>query len=78
MIGKLTYEQIEELLTGLTTSNTNLRGSLEYYSSDEELALKTNKLLQFCNEIDRYTENLRNMMELNKDVDKVINRIKEQ
>ena len=78
MIGKLTYEQIEELLTGLTTSNTNLRGTLEYYNTDEELSLRTNKLLQFCNEIDRYTENLRNMVDLNKDVDKVINRLKEQ
>lgn len=78
MIGKLTYEQIEELITNLLTSNTHLRTSLEYYSTNEELALKTNKLLQFCNDIEHYTENLKEMVTLNKDVDKVINRLKEQ
>ena len=77
MIGKLTYEQIEQLITELLSSNENLRKALEYYSSDAELSLKTNKLLQFCNDIERYVSNLKEMLELNKDVDLVINRLKE-
>lgn len=77
MIGKLTYEQIEQLITELLSSNENLRKTLEYYSSDAELSLKTNKLLQFCNDIERYVSNLKEMLELNKDADLVINRLKE-
>lgn len=78
MIGKLTYDQIDLLVTNLLASNNNLRGVLQYYSSDEALSLKTNKLLQFCSDVERYAENLKNMVELNKDVDEVINRLKEQ
>ena len=77
MIGKLTYEQIEQLITTINTSNENLRKSLEYYNSDEELSLKVNKLLQFCNDLERYVNNLRDMVNLNKDADIVINRLKE-
>ena len=77
MIGKLTYEQIEQLITELLSSNENLRKALEYYNSDAELSLKTNKLLQFCNDIERYVSNLKEMLELNKDADLVINRLKE-
>ncbi len=77
MIGKLTYDQIEEIVNQLLSSNTNLRKALEYYSSDSELSLKTNKLLQFCNDIERYSTNLREMVELNKDAELVVNRLKE-
>ncbi len=77
MIGKLTYEQIEELSNTIITSNENLRKSLEYYNSDEELSLKANKLLQFCNDLERYVNNLKEMVNLNKDADVVINRLKE-
>lgn len=78
MIGKLTYEQIDELITKLLTSNANLRKTLEYYSTDDNLALKTNKLLQFCNDVEHYTENLKEMVNLNKDVDQVISRLKQE
>lgn len=77
MIGKLTYDQIEEIVNQLLSSNNDLRKTLEYYSSDSELSLKTNKLLQFCNEIERYSTNLREMVELNKDAELVVNRLKE-
>ena len=77
MMGKLTYDQVEQLLTVIVNSNTNLRTVLNYYSTDSELGLKTNKLLQFCNELDRYVENLKETVTLNKDVDSVIDRLKQ-
>lgn len=77
MMGKLTYDQVEQLLTVIVNSNTNLRTVLNYYSTDSELGLKTNKLLQFCNELDRYVENLKETVALNKDVDSVIDRLKQ-
>jgi hypothetical protein len=76
-MGKLTYDQVEQLLTVIVNSNTNLRTVLNYYSTDSELGLKTNKLLQFCNELDRYVENLKETVALNKDVDSVIDRLKQ-
>ena len=78
MIGNLTYEQIEQLIQSLSNSNTNLRKTLEYYNNDNELTSKTNKLLQFSNELDKYINSLNDMVNLNKDADIVINRLKEQ
>lgn len=78
MIGNLTYQQIEELLEKLSLSNNNLRTSLEQYNTDSELTAKANKLLQFSNELEKYINNLKDMVNLNKDVDIVINRLKQQ
>ena len=78
MIGKLTYDQLDELTEKLSTSNTNLRSSLEFYNTDSDLASKTNKLLQFSNELEKYINNLKSIISLNKDADIVINRLKEQ
>ncbi len=78
MIGKLTYDQIDQLIEVMNSSNNNLRQVLEYYSNDNELGLKTSKLLQFCNDVDRYINNLKEMVILNKDADVIIDRLKNQ
>lgn len=78
MIGKLTYDQIDQLIEVMNSSNNNLRQVLEYYSNDNELGLKTSKLLQFCNDVDRYINNLKEMVILNKDADVIIDRLKSQ
>lgn len=78
MIGKLSYEQIDEVISKLLSANINLRKALEYYNHDSELSLKTSKLFQLCNDIERYTNNLKQMIELNRDVDIVIDRIKQK
>lgn len=79
MIGKLTYDQIEEILTTISNASNNLRTFLDNYSSGTDtIAMKAKKVITFCNEVDRYVEKTKDSIELNKDVDKVINELKEK
>ena len=78
MIGKLSYEQVEQILMNISTSSNNLRSFLESFSGDDQISLRAKKALGFCNEVDKYVSNLSDVIELNKDVDKIIDRLKEK
>lgn len=47
MIGKLTYDQIEEILNILSTSSNNLKEFLEKYNGTDMISTKSKKLLTF-------------------------------
>lgn len=77
MIGKLSYAQIEEIIMTLENSNNNLKSLLiKYNKNDDDISMRTTKLLKFCDEIDQYINKLKDMLTLNRDVDIVINRLK--
>lgn len=76
MIGKLTYEQIEQLTAILSTSSSNLRELLNSYQNNPELGPRTDKMLNFCSDVDKYINQLTSTLKLNKDADIVIERIK--
>lgn len=78
MIGKLTYEEIEQIITLLTESSNNVRLVLDSYQNNPEISSRTEKMLHFCSDIDKYVDNLKNTIKLNKDADIVVNRIKEE
>lgn len=78
MIGKLTYEEIEQIIALLTESSNNVRLVLDSYQNNPEISSRTEKMLHFCSDVDKYVDNLKNTIKLNKDADIVVNRIKEE
>ena len=76
MIGKLTYEQLTEIINTLSASNESLKSVLVQYSNGEDaVSIKANKLLKFCSDVEQYIAKLNDNITLNKDVDNVINRL---
>ncbi len=75
MIGKLTYEQIDELVQRLSTSTQTLKSILSQCSGSDAVAIRATKLLKFCNEVEQYIAKLNESVNLNKDVDNVVNRL---
>ena len=81
MIGNLSYEQIEKIITIMKESNSNLKDVISQYSNEEvksDLSVTASKLLGFCNELDQYTINLSNRVSLDKDASFVVNRLIEK
>jgi prefoldin subunit 5 len=76
MIGKLTYDQIEEILNILSTSSNNLKDFLENYNGTDMISTKSKKVVNFCNELDKYIANMKSNISINKDADKVVNDLK--
>ena len=77
MIGKLTYDQINEIIDILSNSNNDLRSILSSYTGDDSISARANKLLNFCNDLDVYIANLNDTVSLNQDADSVVSRLKE-
>lgn len=78
MIGKLRYEEIEQLIAVLSNSTNNVRQVLNSYQNNEEIAPRTEKMLHFCSDIEKYIQQLNNTIKLNKDSDIVIERIRQE
>ncbi len=76
MIGKLTYDQIDEILNTLATSSNNLKTFLERYNGTDMISTKSKKVVNFCNELDKYISNMKDNISLSKDADKVVNDLK--
>ena len=76
MIGKITYEQVEELLKILSVSSNGVREFVSKYNGDDNISLKAKKVLNFCNDLDKYISNLSAKVILNKDADKIIEELK--
>lgn len=76
MIGKLTYDQIDEILNTLATSSNNLKSFLERYNGTDMISTKSKKVVNFCNELDKYISNMKDNISLSKDADKVVNDLK--
>ena len=75
MIGNLSYEEIENLITIMASSSENIRSVLNSYNNN--ISSRTEKMLHFCSDIDKYIANLKDNILLNKDADIVIERIKQ-
>ena len=78
MIGKITYDQIEDLLNNLITSSNNIREFASKYNGDDNISFKAKKVLNFCNDLDKYTTSLYDRVNLNKDADKIIQELKDK
>ena len=77
MIGNLSYEEIENLITIMASSSENIRSVLNSYQDNNNISSRTEKMLHFCSDIDKYIANLKDNILLNKDADIVIERIKQ-
>ena len=69
MIGNLSYEEIENLITIMASSSENIRSVLNSYQDNNNISSRTEKMLHFAN--------LKDNILLNKDADIVIERIKQ-
>lgn len=76
MIGNLTYDEVEQIITIITNSNTNLKTILETMKQFPNEINSTDKMLRFSAEIDKFIEQLQENITLNKDADKVIAELK--
>ena len=74
MIGNLSYEEIENLITIMASSSENIRSVLNSYQDNNNISSRTEKMLHFCSDIDKYIANLKDNILLNKDADIVIER----
>lgn len=72
MMGKITYDQVNELLGMLSTSSNNIREFVGKYNGNDNISLKAKKVLNFCSDLDKYISNLSSNVQLNKDADKVV------
>ena len=77
MIGNLSYEEIENLITIMASSSENIRSVLNSYQDNNNISSRIEKMLHFCSDIDKYIANLKDNILLNKDADIVIERIKQ-
>ena len=77
MIGNLSYEEIENLITIMASSSENIRSVLNSYQDNNNISSRTEKMLHFCSDIDQYIATLKDKILLNKDADIVIERIKQ-
>ena len=75
MLGKLNYEQVDSIIQLIDNSTNDLRQVLGKYNNGDALSVKAVKLLDFCGELDKYCENLKSKVQLNKDAEIVVNRL---
>ena len=54
MIGNLSYEEIENLITIMASSSENIRSVLNSYQDNNNISSRTEKMLHFCSDIDKY------------------------
>lgn len=76
MIGKLTYDQVTELLNTLITSSNNVREFANKFNGEDSISIKAKKVLNFCNDLDKYIVSLSDKVTLSKDADKIIQELK--
>ena len=76
MIGKLTYEQVNEILNSLAISSNNLKSILNKYNGTDNISIRAKKVTSFCNDLDKYISNLFETIEMNKEADRIIENLK--
>lgn len=76
MMGKLTYEQVSEILNTLTISSNNLKSILNKYNGTDNISIRAKKVTSFCNDLDKYISNLYDAIEMNKEADRLIENLK--
>ena len=73
MIDKLTYEEFEGIIKGLEISKENISNLVAKYKENNNVI----RMEKFTNDLGRYIEYLKSTLQINKDADNVLNRLRE-